>query len=168
MSSVLCNYDIREVETIQQDLQDALGQKPRNQPLIDELEKELDAANKQLGECRASAVTVNLASGSWSIFDDGSTATLVIRFVDSSGNVHGWMEDSNGQLPLQQATWNDPAGQINFTRTLPNGEVQTFTGYLFDNPTGNTPNTIAGTFSGDRFEGRPAFGWYAFLPAALS
>ncbi|HLG76252.1 MAG TPA: hypothetical protein VKX46_07550 [Ktedonobacteraceae bacterium] len=168
MSSVLCNYDIREVETIQQDLQDALAQKPRNQPLIDELEKKLDAANKQLEECRASAVIVNLASGSWSIIGNGFPATLVIRFVDSRGIVHGWMEDSNGQLPLQQATWNDPNGQINFTRTLPDGEIQTFSGYLFDNPTGSTPNTMAGTFSGDRFEGRPTFGWYAFLPVGLS
>src|SRR6266536_4326534 len=161
MPTQLCNYDQKEVISIQQELDDARAQKPHNQPLIDKLEDELDAVQKKLDECRASAATVNLSSGTWSMKSNGFPLTLVIRYVDSSGNVVGWLQENTQTNILQQATWDQANGHLHFIRALQNGENQTYDGYLFDNPTGVAVDTIAGIFSADRFEGRPTFGWYA-------
>lgn len=104
----------------------------------------------------------------WHVWGNGFPATISLSSVDADGTVQGWIKDDNGNLPLEQASWNETTKQFIFRRTLPNGEIQTFTGDLFDttialDQSGSVYNVLAGTFVGDRFEdpGRPNFGWFA-------
>jgi hypothetical protein len=102
---------------------------------------------------------------SWGVDGNGFQSHLTIESVDDiNGQVTGSIQDDNGNLSLENAVWEEDARRLTFTRTLPNGERQTFTGFLFDSS--GVPNdsfAMAGTFVGDRFEDprRPAFGWFA-------
>ncbi len=100
----------------------------------------------------------SLPQGTWQINGNGFPGQLRIDDQQTEGTVTGVFIDPNGTLDLVNAKWDRDARQLTFTRALPNGENQTFTGYLFDNSAG-----MAGTFVGDRFEDprRPAFGWFA-------
>ena len=105
----------------------------------------------------------------WFMDANGFQITLDIGLVDSSsGQFQGFMTDPNGTLPLQNAVWDGVAGRLTFSRTLPSGESQTFTGFLFDN-SGFPPNNVvpsdfamAGTLTATMEDpDRPAFGWFA-------
>ena len=169
MPTQLCNYDQLEVETIQQDIQDLEAQKPRP-PDYDQqmnaLKEQLSQANANLHTCQVNAVQTNLSSGTWQMNDNGFPLAFIMRYVDSAGNVVGWIQDSSQTETLEQATWDQANGHLHFIRALPNGENQTHDGYLFDDPTGIGVDTIAGIFSADRFEARPTFGWYASISLA--
>lgn len=166
MPTQLCNYDLREVATIQQDIKDWEAQKPRPsnyEQHLHDLNTELTQATANLNTCQLDAVQTSLSSGTWGMNGNGFSLSLVIRYVESSGTVVGWIEDSTQTTVLEQATWDQANGHLHFVRVLPNGENQTYDGYLFDDPTGVAADTIAGIFSADRFEARPTFGWYASI-----
>jgi hypothetical protein len=107
----------------------------------------------------------------WDVNGNGFHASLRIDTADDT-SASGTIQDNNGTLPLRnpnnpgdpngRAVWEEDARRLRFTRVLPNGEGQTFTGILFD--TSGVPDhlyALAGIFLSDRFEGRPDFGWYA-------
>lgn len=127
----------------------------------------LEALIRRRDETAAELRTCSLPLGLWQINGNGFPGQLRIDSLDTQGAVRGAFIDSDmgtpRNLPLVNASWNHDARRLTFTRALPNGENQTFTGFLFDNPTGASTRTIAGTFTGDRFEdpNRPAFGWFA-------
>ncbi|SIT46217.1 hypothetical protein BN2475_630057 [Paraburkholderia ribeironis] len=115
----------------------------------------------------------------WAIFMNGVRGHLTIESL-SNGVVIGTIGDSeNVTQPLEPVsgattpTWKQNAKQFQFARTLQDGEVQTFTGYLDDfdaavsddvRVDGQTPRaTLAGTFTASRYEDRAEFGWFAFL-----
>ena len=105
----------------------------------------------------------------WAVNQNGFDASLRIDSVDNSGQVRGSIEDSNGNLMLQTASWDEQTRRLIFTRSLPNGENQTFTGYLFGGQdTAGHSYAIAGTFRADRFESTPDFGWYALGDDVIS
>ena len=104
-------------------------------------------------------------------YDDRSP--LLLEGVDADGVVTGTISTSGNRdrgIPLERR-WSEDARELTFSVTLENGEIQTYTGFLFDKaPTGvrHPPDTdsqygLAGTFVGDRFEDprRPGFGWFA-------
>lgn len=103
-----------------------------------------------------------LTGRAWNFNGNGFPGILYIS-INDNGNVQGDFADENGSrnLPLT-GTWGEDSRQLTFSRTLDNGEVQTFTGYLFDQPVQNS-YALAGTFVGHPFEDprRPAFGWFA-------
>jgi hypothetical protein len=107
----------------------------------------------------------------WNVNGNGFPATLRIVTADDN-SAGGSIDDNNGPLPLKnpdnpddpngRAVWEEGARRLRFTRILPNGERQTFTGILFDTSgVPNFPYAMAGEFLSDRFESRPDFGWYA-------
>ncbi len=100
----------------------------------------------------------------WQVNANGFNSILDIDAVTTTGKVEGTIQDDNGKLPLENASWNENARALAFTRTLPNGENHTFIGFLFDTSGADSTFTMAGTFKGDRFEDprRLDFGWYAF------
>jgi hypothetical protein len=106
---------------------------------------------------------------SWLMDANGFRIALTIVSVDgSTGQVQGYMIDGNGNLTLEDAVWEDAARRFTFSRTLPSGERQTFTGFLFDS-SGFQPNDVvpsgfamAGTVTATMEDpDRPAFGWFA-------
>jgi len=111
----------------------------------------------------------------WFLVANGHTdrRPLFLDLIDAAGNVQGTMSSVGAQdnaIPLQEARWREDARELTFKVTLENGEIQTYTGFLFDQaPDGLQTGVrkpqygLAGTFVGDRFEDplRPAFGWFA-------
>jgi hypothetical protein len=101
----------------------------------------------------------------WEVNGNGFRSFLRVDSVnDNNGQVTGVIVEDNVTLSLENAVWKEDARQLTFTRTLPNGERQTFTGSFFDSS--GEPNflfAMAGTFVADRFEDprRPVFGWFA-------
>ena len=105
--------------------------------------------------------------------DDRSPLQLVA--VEPDGSVRGTISTSGNRdagIPLEEGFWNEDARELTFKVTLENGEVQTYTGFLFDQapsgvkvpiPLPGVQYGLAGTFVGDRFEdvARPGFGWFA-------
>ena len=84
---------------------------------------------------------------------------------------------SDGTLDQNSVLWSEDEKKLTFNRGLDTGEVQTWTGFLFDATnlpvaiTGNPPGTagqisfvfaLAGPIkSAGGFEGRSEFGWFA-------
>lgn len=112
-----------------------------------------------------------LPTGCWDFFgNDGCPATIKIESI--RGNiVTGWLWDDKGEFLLigadgaPTATWESESRQIRFSRAMATGEVQTFTGYLFDHhlQIGKPHAAMAGFFTSNKHTGahRPHFGWFA-------
>jgi hypothetical protein len=105
----------------------------------------------------------------WTIDSNGFTDTLVLNSIDDQGVVDG----NYGAAVLENAHWQEQTFRLSFERPLSNGAIQTFSGFLFDNPTGrgmrlgSAFNTwepyygIAGTFVDRSESGDRVFGWFA-------
>jgi hypothetical protein len=132
-----------------QRVQNLLRKNPGDPTLLSE-EKDLI---RRMADC-------GLSLGAWRMNANGFLATLSIAALSTDGTVTGVFTDSGGAITLTNARWNQSLKQLSFRRSLRNGENQDFVGYLFDGPAAE-PATLAGTFSADRFEGRPNFGWFA-------
>ncbi|MGH7870297.1 MAG: hypothetical protein ACREP9_22305 [Candidatus Dormibacteraceae bacterium] len=115
-------------------------------------------------------------STTWYLVVNGYTdrLPLVLISVDAGGNVTGTLSTSGNQdggIPLHDGRWQEDARELSFKVTLENGEIQTYTGFLFDQAPDGVQTSylgapqygLAGTFVGDRFEDprRPGFGWFA-------
>jgi hypothetical protein len=113
------------------------------------------------------SVTVTIGSyfiltGSiWSLDMNGFSGRMELSTFRDDGHFAGLLTDQNGTRTLGfNGTWDENSRQFVFTRTL-NGEIQTFTGFLFDKFVqieGQSSPVLAGTFVSG---GRPGFGWLA-------
>ncbi len=52
--------------------------------------------------------------------DNGFSLTLVIRYVDSSRNVVGWVQDSTQTNIFKQGSWDEANAHLHFIRALKN------------------------------------------------
>jgi len=113
---------------------------------------------------------------SWTFNGNGFPGLLTIDTIDENGHTTLYLFDQNSGTNYQMTgTWGEDSRQLTFSRTLENGEVQNFTGYLFDfscqinqlklNQVNNETQyyCLAGTFTAEPYEDprRPAFGWFA-------
>lgn len=114
-------------------------------------------------------VPISLPSGTWQFDGNGFHGQLSLSlsgtFVLSVGLVVVVSETANIDAGfsdlITNGTWNEDLQQLSFERQLIR-PTQTFTqqylGYLFANPFGTEPPTVAGTFT-DSTQNR-SFGWY--------
>ena len=130
--------------------------------------------NPQPLELSGRAILTQKAS--WTFNGNGFPGLLTIDTIDENGHATLFLSDQNGERNYQMTgTWGEDSRQLTFSRTLENGEVQNFTGYLFDfscqirwfsvNYGGNETQYywLAGNFTAEPYEDprRPAFGWFA-------
>jgi hypothetical protein len=98
----------------------------------------------------------------WRINANGSPGILNVISSDNIA-IEGTLafDDTAGRIDRIIGTWNDSAGEIAFTRILPNGITQTYTGFLG----GNYPDRplLAGSFTQSDVLNVPRsqFGWFA-------
>ncbi|WP_233890101.1 hypothetical protein [Paraburkholderia flagellata] len=133
-------------------------------------------------------VGYNLALGHWQLVANGYVGDLWIESVNGDTFEGAVQDDGNviraleGPKGTSSPTWNAAAGQVVFARTLANGELQTFTGYIFDRNVQLLADRVinelhqpqaypypgpalAGTFTANKYEARENFGWFAlYMP----
>lgn len=86
-------------------------------------------------------------SGTWRVNANGSQGLLTLTSNDNvsfSGSMA--LDDTGDRMDAVQGVWNDAERMISFTRSLPDGTVQTYTGFLGDNHPENL--ILAGSLSG--------------------
>lgn len=100
-------------------------------------------------------------NGTWKINGNGSQGLLTLTSNDNvSFNGSVTFDDIGGRTDAVTGSWNEAAGQITFTRSLPGGATQTFTGFLGN----NNPDALilAGSFTESDVPAnapRTNFGW---------
>ena len=119
----------------------------------------------------------------YSMWSNGFPLELQVTFVHADGRVEGTISDDiygTNPVPFSNGTWDDYLRKLSFTRTIiDTGEVQTYTGFFFDqytnfagspiNPDGNQQpyySVIAGTFTSvggyeDPVRAAAGWGWFA-------
>ena len=116
----------------------------------------------------------------WYLWANGFPLQLLVTTDRDDGEVGGNIIDGDGNsVSIASGTWNDASKTLKFSRTLQDtGEVQTYTGFLFDQPTNfngtslsNPENywVLAGSFTSvGGFEDpnrRGGMGWFAVAKA---
>ncbi|WP_157649755.1 hypothetical protein [Burkholderia ubonensis] len=144
-------------------------------------------AIQSIDEVIGNSIIGGPAIGHWQLVANGYVGDLWIQSVNGD-TVKGEIQDDENTLrPLQgnggvgSPSWDQGTGRLTFARTLNNGEIQTFDGYLFDQNIQLLADLIknnlgpqaypypgpamAGTFTGSKYEARPEFGWFAlYMP----
>jgi len=106
-----------------------------------------------------------LPSGAWTLNANGFVGDLTVVSVDANGNLNATV--FGGQQTI--GFWDDVSQRISFIRVSnPNdpSTIQVYTGYLFQNRSGNNATyTLAGFFEAFAGTGanaqRVVYGWYA-------
>lgn len=120
-------------------------------------------------------------SGDWNLYANGFKLDLFIEDSTDQTTVNGTVTSGNQLSPiLAGSTWNDALSEINFSfKVIETGEVQIYSGFLFDNgvpglplvPGGQTTSVMAGIFTADLTQGgsenpdkaKAGWGWFAYL-----
>ena len=100
-------------------------------------------------------------AGTWRINANGSLGTLTLTSPDNNA-LQGTITfpDTGNRVDQVKGTWNNAAGLITFTRSLPNNASQRYIGFLGDNHPENI--LLAGVFTQTGVNGaRSHFGWCA-------
>jgi hypothetical protein len=110
--------------------------------------------------------TLNLPTGTWSIFGNEEQGQMVITAVDSQGNLTGTAFGD----PITGA-YHAPSGLIHFSRKVDPSilKSQVYTGHISIVTTGvDAPQyLLAGSYITIPFGLRPHFGWYATITKVI-
>jgi hypothetical protein len=112
-----------------------------------------------------------LGQSKWRINANGSLGTLLLQKAPTTGALIGLIafDDIGGREDHIEAGWDDAEGKITFTRFLPGGAQQVFTGLLGNNHPEQL--LLAGSFTeSDIPAGAPrtSFAWFATSPTLIS
>ncbi len=106
----------------------------------------------------------------WRINANGSLGTLTLQSNDNvslQGSVT--FDDTGGRVDQIEGGWDDAEGKITFTRFLPGGAQQMYTGFLGNNHPEQL--LLAGSFTESDVPPnapRTSFAWFASSPTLIS
>lgn len=106
----------------------------------------------------------------WRINANGSLGTLTLQSNDNvslQGSIT--FDDMGGRVDQIEGGWDDREGKITFTRFLPSGAQQVYTGFLGNNHLEQL--LLAGSFTESDVPAnapRTSFAWFASSPILIS
>ena len=113
-------------------------------------------------------------AGEWNLYANGFNLSLSIGPSADQATVTGKISEGGQPSTIQEGKWNDALRQITFERVIDTGEVQTYTGFLFDLQVPIFPvflggtSVMAGTFTSTGGYENPdkamvGWGWFAYF-----
>lgn len=115
--------------------------------------------------------------GFWGLYSNGFALGLYISLEADLTTVSGTITEGNQSTSIQAGKWDDTLSKIDFKRAVldneghPTGELQSYTGFLFDQEVtvlvSSPTSVMAGTFTSEGGFENPAkaasgWGWFAY------